>query len=126
MTPSRRFILALEQEHGGETWSGDDVTCTNFDGSGYAECYPVWKLDDAVSMRLVQVSPTRRGQGVGNNVVRTLTDLADKFGVTMYTSVHSLDATAMNNDQLTAWYGRHGFLPSAENPVILVRPPRGT
>lgn len=121
-TPARKFVLALERLYDGETWAGDGVTCAYFDGGAYAECFP--EGDAAINLRRVDVVKTARRQGSGNNLLRVFTGLADKLGVELRTSAQSLDPGAMDNSQLTAWYGRHGFLPSAENSRILVRPAR--
>ena len=88
-------------------------------------------------------SEAERGQGHATRFLRALTALADELGVTLtgvphwtaydpddddpeYDRLHDLNAQKLSNEQLEAWYGRHGFERTGkyqgDDPVITRRP----
>jgi hypothetical protein len=62
-------------------------------------------------VRVKDLSSNEKGQGHASKLLRAVTDLADKHGVTMEltASPYGDEKTRLDHDQLKSFYGRHGF-----------------
>ena len=80
-------------------------------------------------LRLKGIQSLKPGTGAGNTALRSLTDIADKHGVTMEltASPYGDEATRLGKDDLVKWYGQHGFVPEpGHDPALgyMVREPK--
>jgi GNAT superfamily N-acetyltransferase len=57
------------------------------------------------------ISPSRRGEGLGQRVLDTCTEVADAFGVELQLRPREFDRRSggMSSRQLRWWYARNGF-----------------
>ena len=81
-------------------------------------------------LRLKGIQTLKPGTGAGNSALRSITDIADKHGVTMEltASPYGDEATRLGKDNLVKWYGQHGFVPEpGTDPALgyMVREPQG-
>ena len=61
-----------------------------------------------------------RAKGYGSEVLAKLTDYLDQNRITLYAYIYSTGS--LNEEQLLAWYERHGFIVSNDGSYHLVRP----
>ncbi len=66
----------------------------------------------------VNVPAPHRGKGIASELLKEVTVAADQDRVNLYLEIAASDG--LDNDQLRAWYERHGFVGSA----MLMRRPR--
>lgn len=66
---------------------------------------------------------TERSRGAGSSVLATLTDLADRYGVTLTLKVNPYSRSLLSERDTIEWYGRHGFevTPSADTLTKMTR-----
>ena len=68
------------------------------------------------SVRLVHdlyTTPGKTGQGEGTKLLKSVCEEADSLGITLI--------LMPDNDKLEAWYNKHGFTRTQDNPVIMAR-----
>lgn len=58
-----------------------------------------------------------RRRGRASKVLRELTELADRFGVTLHAIADSEDEDGLTTEELTAWYARHGFVRAQDGAL---------
>jgi GNAT superfamily N-acetyltransferase len=59
----------------------------------------------------IEVEKNLRGRGYGTALLKKVLEDADRLGVILLLSVASDDSPrALTNEQLQAWYARHGFM----------------
>jgi GNAT superfamily N-acetyltransferase len=99
LSPAERFQDAFDAAHARSGLA--DVSKVHFFEHGPNE----------VEISHIQVDPDKRGQGIGNTLMGTATELADKHGVTLHASPASdADASAgLDYEGLRDWYQRWGF-----------------
>lgn len=68
----------------------------------------------------INVPAGHRGRGIGSVLLHRIIEAADAEGATLYLSV--IPSGPLGYEELTAWYGRNGFLPHPE--VGMWRPPK--
>ena len=69
----------------------------------------------------IWVPPSVRGQGYGTKLLKLVLADADHTNTSLVINPLS-DGTGLSNDQLVAWYSRHGFLPKPGD-ITFVRAP---
>lgn len=69
----------------------------------------------------INVPKASRGHGLGSQLLRQITDDADRLGLRLQLEVYASDG--LDHEQLVAWYGRHGFEPYQYG--YLMRRPKG-
>jgi GNAT superfamily N-acetyltransferase len=99
LSRAERFWDAFDDAHAASPHSG--VSHMKFHEQGPSE----------LEIQHIQVDPSRRGQGIGNDLMRTATDLADEHGVTLHASPASDadGAAGLDTGALYDWYQRWGF-----------------
>ena len=99
LSPAERFQDAFDAAHAKSGLA--DVSNVHFFEHGPNE----------VEISHIQVDPDKRGQGIGNTLMGTATDLADQHGVTLHASPASdADSSAgLDYEGLRDWYQRWGF-----------------
>jgi len=79
-------------------------------------------VGDSIYIMNIRTAPSARGQGLASEVLATLCELADRFGVTLFLEVEQSDG--LDARQLLDWYWRHGFRGGAGEMVREPRPAR--
>ena len=78
-------------------------------------------------IHISDIMSLHRGQGYGSKALQWLCSLADKHGVAMSltpSAFGSENAQELDDEQLKAWYTRHGFKPHRGS--LMVREPQTT
>ena len=65
------------------------------------------------------------GQGFASKVMDTITSLADKHGVTLRLDVTPFGQESLNDEDLSSWYGRNGFVDVDDYYDVMERLPSG-
>jgi len=74
----------------------------------------------------INVPEDFRGQGYGKKLLEAITKDADLEDVVLMLEVHASDSRdIMNNDELIAWYRRHGFKMVSYLNRLMERLPNG-
>jgi GNAT superfamily N-acetyltransferase len=76
---------------------------------------------DGWIIEMIDVPVEHRSKGVGRELLRRITADADAGGVTLYLVI-SPDRGGLTEDQLAAWYRRHGFVERSD--IGYAREPR--
>lgn len=75
-----------------------------------------------ISLDLIEVNPEHRRNGLAGDALRLIGELADECGFAVLVIPKNLDGP-MRDEELVAWYARHGFRVSAmRRDPILPRP----
>lgn len=75
--------------------------------------------DGVFHITRISVPEKHRGRGFGSKVLRECTEDADRESVTL--SLEVLTSGDMTEDDLRAWYARHGFVPYMD---VMYREPK--
>ena len=140
-SPADNFMNQFEDRTSSSRYSEIARSLTSGDGTGrrtsHVEIYPV--DDDRVTLEYIEsdspaISFESRGSGSGSNMLRTITEIADKNGVIIEAVVSrpmkfKLQRTGLDTKDLVDWYVRHGFEVGqtiADGAVEIYREPSGS
>lgn len=70
----------------------------------------------------ISVAEEHRAKGYGSEVLKKLVGYLDRNQIDLYAYIHS--SGSLSEQQLAAWYKRHGFVDSDERGYQLVRKSR--
>jgi GNAT superfamily N-acetyltransferase len=73
-----------------------------------------------IHLAFIGIVEDSRKQGMGSNLLKILTDLADKYGYSMDLDVNT--KFGMKKSVLKAFYKKHGFIQSKEDKDSMYRP----
>lgn len=107
-TAAQRLIMELDSTH--VRCPVHDITLPTFGGRWFGKGYLQLKANrDTISITNVWIDPRYRRGGHGNRMMRAITRLADKHGVTLELFAEQFDQGGMRTAQLWQWYAKHGF-----------------
>jgi GNAT superfamily N-acetyltransferase len=76
---------------------------------------------DTIQLSMIKTTPSERRQGNASKLLKKICELANRVGVTLSLRAEPKDAkTDLDQQQLIAWYSRHGFKGNWNN---MTRPP---
>lgn len=82
--------------------------------------------DDCLSIELISLPEYLQRQGIGSEIMREITEVADKFKKSIKVQVHSFNDDyddEISQDKLEEWYARFGFVRKgydvSDNPVMI-------
>jgi ribosomal protein S18 acetylase RimI-like enzyme len=73
-----------------------------------------------IHLAFISVLEDKREQGMGNQLLKIVTDLADKYGYSMDLEVDT--KFGMKKSVLKGFYKKHGFIQDKENKDCMYRP----
>ncbi|MGO9037214.1 MAG: GNAT family N-acetyltransferase [Steroidobacteraceae bacterium] len=65
-------------------------------------------VERLISLDLIETDPEHRGQGLGDDALRLICELADNCGFAVQVIPKNINGP-MRDEDLAAWYAKHGF-----------------
>lgn len=74
------------------------------------EISPAMAFDDGPALHIAAIRSFSPGTGAGSRALKTITDVADKYGITLDLEARGFGGGKMDDIELIKWYKRHGFV----------------
>lgn len=98
------------------------VNIDNFLLPAICDLSRIESLKDTWIVNRINVPVKARGRGIGNELIRKLTEWADKYNQTLVLFINS--SGHLSNEDLESWYMRNGFEKDLSGLHELIRYPR--
>jgi hypothetical protein len=74
------------------------------------EVTPAMAFDDGPALHIAAIRSFAPGTGAGSRALKTITDVADKHGITLDLEARGFGDSKLDDIELIKWYKRHGFV----------------